>query len=132
MSERVITNFMTFVDNAPHQFGICLPVFSNDEKCCRSILALQDVKNRRRPAGVWPIVKRKRDHSRTIAAALYDVRRRGGDKLFVVYETVAAINVKITPAILRTRNDLQQLARAFKVNLIAIDYAAQNICRSWL
>src|SRR6478672_11070003 len=131
MSEGVITNLMTFVDNAPHQVGICLPVFSDDEKCGRSMLLFQDVKNRRRPARVWPIVKRQCDHSRTIAAALNDVRRRGDDKLFIIYETVAAIDVQIAPAVLGTRDDLQQLAGALKVNFITIDDAAQNICRRW-
>ena len=43
MSISVISNLVAFVNYAPHQIGISLAIFSDNEKCRRYIFLLQDI-----------------------------------------------------------------------------------------
>src|ERR1041385_1474293 len=127
MGKSVITDLVPFIDDPSHQVWIGLTVFADDEKCCGYIFSFKDIENLGRPARVWSVVKSKCDHSRVITAALDYVGRRSYYKLFVVYETIAAIDVEVAPTVLRPRHNLQHFARALEIHLITIDDAAQYI-----
>ena len=61
MGKSVIADLVTFVDHAPQQLGMRLPVFAQHEKGSRHVFAFENIQDRRRPLRIRSVIKGKRD-----------------------------------------------------------------------
>src|SRR5690349_8238685 len=105
MRERVIPDFVAFIDDAPHEIGISLSVLADYEERRRDLFLFEDVENGRRPTRIGTIVEREREQTGTITGTLHDIRRRKLRELFRL--DVAVVDLQIARASLRSRHDLQ-------------------------
>src|SRR6185503_2229538 len=121
MRVRVVANFVTFVNQAAHQVRIGLSVLSDNKECSRNVFLFENIENCRRPPRIGAIIKGQRDKSGVISFTLNYVGRRDGDEVFVFDVTIGIIYLKIAPAVLRSRYDLEYFAAALEINLVTID-----------
>src|SRR5262245_52869485 len=67
VGERVVSDVMTLIHDAPHQVRIRCRVFANDEETGMNALFLQDVEDLWRPVWIGTIIKSERDLARQVA-----------------------------------------------------------------
>ena len=70
MCISVITNLMTFVNQAAQQVRIGLSVFPDNKECSRNLFLFENVEDCRRPSRIGTVIKSQRDESGMIAFAL--------------------------------------------------------------
>jgi len=115
----MIADVVAVADDAFYQTGIFLPVTADDEKRRGDVFALQNVQNLRCPLRIRSIVKRQGDHSGMIAGSLNDVARRYLGEVFAVNQA-ARVEIENAAAVVRFGRNLQNLARAFKINIVTV------------
>src|ERR1044072_2860491 len=120
----MIPDRVPFVKNAPDQIGVCLAILPDNKKRGFYIFLFQDVEDLRRPLGIRPVVKCKRDLALLIPGAHHYIGRRD----LLIYLTgypgsaLAAIGLEIAQAGFWLCLYLHALAFALEIDVITVLY----------